>query len=74
MGGDRKGAGGGRRGGGKRDSQGSGNHEKLRKCLQFFVIFCNRNETEGTAKEGDGKREIQMAPPQPPVQNACYAG
>ena len=35
--------GGRRREGGKQDSQNGGNREKLRKILQHFLIFCNRN-------------------------------
>ena len=33
----------GRREGGKRDSQGASNWEKLSKISQFFIIFCKRN-------------------------------
>ena len=35
-----------RRQGGKQESQGGGTREKLRKILQHFVIFCNRNGTK----------------------------
>ena len=42
----REGYGGGRRGGGKRDSQSGGNWEKRRKILQYCVTFHNRNRAK----------------------------
>ena len=56
----RNGTGGGRREGGKRESQGGGNWEKLRKLLQHFVIFRNRNGTKRREplRKGTGRRSI----------------
>ena len=36
----------GRKGGGKRDSQGSGKREKKRKIMQHCAIFCNRKNAK----------------------------
>ena len=48
-----------RRDGGKRDSQGGRNWEKLGKMLQHFIIFCNRNATKAREPllKGGGKQE-----------------
>lgn len=50
-----RGTGGRRRKSGKRDTQFVGNHEKLRKILQHFIIICNGNRTRGT---GTLQREV----------------
>ena len=50
----RKGAGGGRRGGEKRECQGVSNWEKLRKILQHFIVFGNRNGTKMREPLGKG--------------------
>jgi len=65
--GGRRCTGGGRRGGGKRDSQGGGKREKKGKITRHCAIFCNRknakgrepkNTGAGTGIKGYGKREV----------------
>ena len=61
----RKGAGGGRRDGGKRESKGDRNWEKLRKFLQHFVIFRNRYMGQRGGNHhgkggGGGERELKL--------------
>ena len=65
----RKGAGDGRREGGKWETRGDGNREKLRKCRNIFLIFRNRNGAErreplrkgaGSRRKSYGKRERKI--------------
>ena len=69
--------GGGRRGGGKRDSQGGGKREKKGKITQHCAIFRNRKNAKGrepknTGREpglkgtGSGRFKPPVPPPPPP--------
>ena len=72
--GGRRGTGGGRRKGTKRDPQSGGNREKRRKISQYCVTFHNRNRTKrreplrkgaGSGSKRYGRREFQTPPVSP---------
>ena len=72
-----RGTGGGRRKGGKRDSQSGGNREKRGKISQYCVTFSNRNRTKrreplrkgaGSGSNRYGRWEFQT-PLSPPTEN-----
>ena len=72
--GDGRCTGGGRRGGGKRDSQGGGKQEKKGKIMQHCAIFHNRKNAKGQEPKNTGREpglkglgSGRFKPPCPPI-------